>query len=54
MGVGVDLLGQIPYDPKVRLSVCRMKPLFPNDPESPSGLALTALAESLEGLTKGD
>ncbi len=47
LGFGLSLLGQVPYDPKVRLAVCRMRPLYQNEPDSPAGLALSAIAEEL-------
>ena len=47
LGVEFGLLGQVPYDPKARLSIHRMKPLYPDEPDSPAGLALSAMAADL-------
>lgn len=50
LGLGLELLGQVPYDPKVRLAVHRLEPLFRKEPDSPAGLALSSLAEGLAGI----
>ena len=47
LGLRLEILGQLPYDPQVRLSVHRMEPLYPHQPNSVAGLALSSLAERL-------
>ncbi len=47
LGLELNLLGQLPYDPQVRLSIHRMKPLYPHQPDSMAGSALSALAARL-------
>ena len=47
LGLELELLGQVPFDPKVRLAVHRMEPLYQKYPDCPAGLALRSVAESL-------
>ena len=53
LGYQVPVLGQVPLDPTLRVAGDEGVPVTAGDPDSPSGLALTAIAEQLAKRSRG-
>ena len=53
LGYQVPVLGQVPLDPTLRVAGDEGVPVTAGDPDSPSGLALTAIAEQLAKRGRG-
>ena len=53
LGYQVPVLGQVPLDPTLRIAGDEGVPVTAGDPDSPSGLALTAIAEQLAKRGRG-